>query len=107
MAQKLGKEIESKAQQALFHLLLDLLQNKSLWYTVAWQILFVNSFNATYDNEGWEDLNFKNVMLGHFDLLFTGNYTFPLLRVSNIRSRIILSFYRGEKKIFLMYEHVH
>lgn len=66
MAQKLGKEIESKAQQALFHLLLDLLQNKSLWYTVAWQILFVNSFNATYDNEGWEDLNFKNVMLGHF-----------------------------------------
>lgn len=50
MAQKLEKEIESKPQQALFHLLLDLLWNKSLWYTAAWQILFENSLNAMYDN---------------------------------------------------------
>lgn len=50
MAQKLEEEIESKPQQALFYLLLDLLPNKSLWYTVAWQILFVNSLNAMYDN---------------------------------------------------------
>lgn len=107
MAQKLEKEIESKPQQALFHLLLDLLQNKSLWYTVAWQILFVNSLNAMSDNWGWEDLNFKNVMLGHFDLLFTGNYTFSLLWHGNIRSRIILSFHRGKKRFSLMYEHTH
>lgn len=50
MAQKLEKEIESKPQQALFQLLFGLLQNKSLLYAVAWQILFVNSLNAMFDN---------------------------------------------------------
>lgn len=57
MAQKLEKEIKSNLKR-LFRSLLHLVQNKSLWYTVAWQILFVNIHNAMYDNYGWEDLNF-------------------------------------------------